>query len=267
MFSWSLFGLIMAISVPGIALVSIRGVAALRERIEAAAARSGQAMPPYGVIVLLQAIQSLVLVALATAGGVAASSRTGITAPVLEAIISGTGVRALIADRAPQVVLVGVLGAIPLVGAYELVFRRIIDAETIDAVDTLRRRLGIGARLLYGGIVEEVLVRWGVMNLVLWGISALAGGVTTTWIWVANVIAGVVFAVMHLPSLLQAGGKASKPAVTAIITINLGAGLVFGWLFATFGVVAAMVGHMLFHLVWWPIDLARGGRVRRAEAE
>jgi hypothetical protein len=40
-----------------------------------------------------------------------------------------------------------------------------------------------------------------------------------------------------------------------MISLNLWASLIFGWLFWQYGLLAAMLAHMLFHLVWWPFDL------------
>jgi hypothetical protein len=34
----------------------------------------------------------------------------------------------------------------------------------------------------------------------------------------------------------------------------MGASLIFGWLFWQVGLLAAMVAHVLFHLVWLPFD-------------
>ena len=41
----------------------------------------------------------------------------------------------------------------------------------------------------------------------------------------------------------------------AMLGLNLWASLIFGWLYWQYGLLAAMLGHMLFHLVWWPFDL------------
>jgi hypothetical protein len=37
--------------------------------------------------------------------------------------------------------------------------------------------------------------------------------------------------------------------------LNLWASLVCGWLFWQYGLWAAMVAHMAFHLVWMPFDI------------
>jgi hypothetical protein len=47
-----------------------------------------------------------------------------------------------------------------------------------------------------------------------------------------------------------------------MIGLNLWASLIFGWLFWQVGLEAAMMAHMLFHLVWWPFDLRTGQHAR-----
>jgi hypothetical protein len=40
-----------------------------------------------------------------------------------------------------------------------------------------------------------------------------------------------------------------------LIILNLWATLICGWLFWQYGLLAAMIAHMLYHLVWLPFDL------------
>ena len=48
-----------------------------------------------------------------------------------------------------------------------------------------------------------------------------------------------------------------------MIVLNLWATLICGWLFWQYGLLAAMIAHMLYHLVWLPFDLRY---YRRAES-
>jgi hypothetical protein len=42
--------------------------------------------------------------------------------------------------------------------------------------------------------------------------------------------------------------------------------LIFGWLFWQYELVAAMIGHMLFHVVWYPFDLKIAGNLPPRDA-
>ena len=56
----------------------------------------------------------------------------------------------------------------PFLTLYYGVFRRQLDAHTVQVTEALRARLGLAGRLLHGGIFEEILFRWGLMGLLVW---------------------------------------------------------------------------------------------------
>ena len=144
---------------------------------------------------------------------------------------------------------------IPLVALYYGVFRPRLDAETREHWDRLRNRLGIWGRLTYGGIAEEVIARWGLMSAFVWLGMLVAGAPTPAVVWIAILLSGVLFGLGHAPSYLAAGCHKSPAFFGAMIALNLWASLIFGWLFWQYGLLAAMLAHTLFHLVWWPFDL------------
>lgn len=109
------------------------------------------------------------------------------------------------------------------------------------------------ASVLYGGIVEEVLLRLLVMSLltlVIWKLffrkqdTAPAGAAIA-----ANIVAAVVFAVGHLPATYGAFGQLTALILFRCILFNGGLGLLFGWLYRKYGIQYAMIGHALVHIV------------------
>ncbi len=106
--------------------------------------------------------------------------------------------------------------------------------------------------VFYGGVVEEITMRWGVMSLavlVVWSAfarnadapprAALAAGI---------VIAALVFAVGHLPALQAAGIAMEPPLVARTLLWNGLLGIGFGVLFAARDLESAMVAHAGFHV-------------------
>ncbi len=61
-----------------------------------------------------------------------------------------------------------------------------------------RLRMGVVARVLHGGIVEEVVFRWGVMTGIAWLVGLILGSESPAVMWVALIVAGVVFGLAHL---------------------------------------------------------------------
>jgi hypothetical protein len=236
-------------------LIAARGSLTIIERRAQEGMEAGRELPPRPVLVLASTVQSLLLVAVAAAVGVLLAPRVGLGAPAFEALAAGEPLWPAIQAQLVPALLVGIGGALLFVAAYYLVFRPRLDGETVLRMEELRNGLGIWGRLLYGGIVEEVLVRWGLMSLLVWLGSLVVGSPTPAVVWTAIVVAGLLFGLGHAPGYLAAGCKKSPAFFAAMISLNLWASLIFGWLFWQYGLLAAMLAHMLFHLVWWPFDL------------
>jgi membrane protease YdiL (CAAX protease family) len=110
----------------------------------------------------------------------------------------------------------------------------------------------------YGGISEEILLRLFVLSFLAWigrfvnrtpeghpGLGAL---------WVANVLAAILFGLGHLPATHAVGLPLDALVITRAIVLNGLLGLTFGWLYWTFGLEAAMVSHfsgdIVLHVIW-----------------
>jgi hypothetical protein len=254
MFNWSLFFCLVLVSVPGL-LVAIPN---LMRRLETTAVDrlpSGKALPPRSVIVAATLAQSLLLVSAAAAVGTALAPRVGLEAPFFEALVSGRPLGAALEPQLVPALTLGVGGALVIVAAYYLFFRPRLDAQTVRSMEELRMDLGPWARLLYGGIVEEVLFRWGVMTLLAWIGAMLFGSPTPAVMWAVILISGLLFGIGHLPSYRLAGCQVTPLFLALMIVLNLWATLICGWLFWQYGLLAAMLAHMLYHLVWLPFDL------------
>lgn len=116
------------------------------------------------------------------------------------------------------------------------------------------------AGLLYGGVVEEVMLRWGVMSLLvlgLWRVVARRADRPPAGIVLAGMAgAATVFAAGHLPALALAADAPGAGAVLRTLLANAAAGLVFGWLFARRDLLAAMLAHGGAHLGFGAAALA-----------
>lgn len=120
-------------------------------------------------------------------------------------------------------------------------------------------RLVIG--LLYGGLAEEVLMRWGVMSAVVWALLRLRGGggpmrPAAGAAWAGIVVAALVFAAGHLPALAQAV-EPSGPIVARTLALNALAGLVYGWLYWRRSLECAMLAHAATHAGFAVLGLLR----------
>lgn len=113
--------------------------------------------------------------------------------------------------------------------------------------------VGVLASVLYGGIIEEVLLRLFMMSLIAWLLwkvfcrkrLPIPNGVFLG----ANVIAALLFAAGHLPATAALFGELTPLLLLRCFLLNGGFGLIFGWLYRKYGIVYAMVSHSVFHIV------------------
>jgi hypothetical protein len=254
MFDWSLFLVLVLVSVPGL-LVAIPNLVKRLEKTAIDRLPPDKTPPPRSVLITVTVAQSLLLVAVASGVGTALAPRVGLGAPFFEALVSGQPLWDAAAPQLLPALTLGICGALAIVAAYYLFFRPRLDEQTVRSMEELRMELGLWARVLYGGIVEEVLFRWGVMTLLVWVFSELFGGPTPAVVWAVIVISGVLFGIGHLPSYRLAGCQVTPLFLSAMIVLNLWATLICGWLYWQYGLLAAMIAHMLYHLVWMPFDV------------
>jgi len=114
---------------------------------------------------------------------------------------------------------------------------------------------GVIASGLYGGVIEEVMLRLFFMSLIafiLWKIFARGYDKDDIPAWVfitANIVAAALFAAGHLPATLAIFGELSPLLLFRCFLLNGGFGLIFGWLYRKYGILYAMISHVLFHIV------------------
>lgn len=112
--------------------------------------------------------------------------------------------------------------------------------------------------VLYGGVVEEVLMRLLVMSLLgllFWKLAArdLAEPPQGTLI-AANAVSALLFAAGHLPTAAGMFGALSPLLVLRILVLNAALGAAYGRLYRRYGIQYAMLAHagthILSKLVW-----------------
>ncbi len=104
------------------------------------------------------------------------------------------------------------------------------------------------------GITEEIILRLFLLTLIAWGIQYLAKRATSgrpnqVVLWAANVLAAVIFGLLHLPNLTALNVPVTLAMVAYIILLNGLAGLGFGWLYWSFGLEAAMLAHFFTDII------------------
>lgn len=113
--------------------------------------------------------------------------------------------------------------------------------------------------IFYGGVVEEITVRWGVMSLavlLVWkAFDRNAPRPSSNQVWTGIAIAAILFALGHLPALASSGAELTQALVFRTLFWNATLGILFGALFARYDLEAAMIAHAGFHLGLLPASL------------
>lgn len=108
------------------------------------------------------------------------------------------------------------------------------------------------ASVIYGGVIEEVMLRLFWMTLVafvLWKMFDRKNERPSTWALItANIIAALLFAAAHLPATATMLGL-SPMIVFRCFLLNGGMGLMFGWLYRKYGLRYSMLAHGGCHIV------------------
>ena len=108
------------------------------------------------------------------------------------------------------------------------------------------------AAVLYGGVIEEVILRLFMMSLIAFVLHKLFGKkneMPATGILIAaNVIAALLFAAGHLPATAATMGITPMILFRGFL-LNGGFGLMFGWLYRKYGLRYAMLAHGGCHVV------------------
>ena len=119
-----------------------------------------------------------------------------------------------------------------------------------EAPITLNNWLG---SVLYGGIVEELMLRLFFMSLLAWAMWKIffrrEETVPVKVLVAANVVAALLFAAGHLPATFVLFGELTPMILVRCFLLNGSFGLLFGYLYRKFGIQYAMVSHALFHIV------------------
>ncbi|KMQ49853.1 hypothetical protein CHISP_3206 [Chitinispirillum alkaliphilum] len=105
------------------------------------------------------------------------------------------------------------------------------------------------ARLLYGGITEEILMRFGLMTLIVWTVSKISRRLDSWIYWAGILTSALLFAIGHFPIVFQTVENPSNILLSYIVIGNSAGGVIFGWLYWKRGLEAAIIAHMFAHLV------------------
>ena len=247
-YNWRLLG-ILVIAV----LVSVILITPYSLTLQSKALATAKLPMPLVILLPIQWLQTTILYGLLAAIGLFIANRIGLGLPFLESWLAGKPEWERVRKFALPAIIAGVLASIVIILLDSVVFGPMLSAEV--------KRLGINLSSsslvppawqgflasFYGGTTEEILLRLLTLSLFAWlgrFVNHTADGRPgEIALWVANVLAAILFGLGHLPATAAAGLPMDTLVITRAIVLNGLAGLVFGWFYWKHGLEAAMVSH------------------------
>ena len=199
---------------------------------------------PLPQIAVTLIVATTVQVALASLALVTLGRRVGLDAPVLRRVLARAGWWPRLRTSLP-------LAAGLAVAGFTVVL--VLDMTVFDDV---RRQLvmpevpfvGHLAASLYGGIVEELLLRAGMMTVIAWGLARITRqpfGQAPAWlVWTAILLAALTFGLLHLPATAVLI-ELTPLVIARALLLNAVLGVAFGWLAWRRGLEAAIASHLV----------------------
>lgn len=200
---------------------------------------------PVPFLIVAAVLPSALLLTLAVWVGVVLGPRIGLCAPAISAMLANQPSASIWRAQLRQAAAAGGLSALFIAWAERAAPASLQDVASGD-------RLPLMARILYGGLTEEVLMRWGLMTLLAWAswrvLQRGQGRPQRICFVLAATLSAAIFGLAHMPAVTGMGVEVTSPVVLYVTCVNAIPGLLFGWLFWRHGLEAACLAHMFAHV-------------------
>ena len=213
---------------------------------------------PLPLVALYVLLQPTILLLIATAIGCLLAPRIGLVSFVYEKAAYGSPVLGRLKSQIILALVLGLVFAV-VVTLLDMAFMPFMGVEftAIEGQEfNLYAQLGMG--MLYGGITEELMLRWGIMSLLAWLgwilLGRSASGPHRGVVWAAIIISSILFGIGHLPAMAMLVPLTTIIVIRTVLLNAIG-GIVFGWLFWRRSLEAAMIAHAATHVGFFFIRL------------
>ena len=190
-------------------------------------------------------INPTILLLIAVIVGIILYDKVGLSVPTISSVLKIEQPKTKFIDQIKVGILLGLLTGV-LTTIIGIVFKSSIPQEFIDIGNKIK--ITTIARFAYGGLTEEILMRFGFMTLVVWIVFKISKKLNSSTYWIGILLASILFAVGHFPVVFNAVKNPTTALLTYVFMGNSIAGLFFGWLYWKKGLEAAFVGHIFAHV-------------------
>ena len=104
------------------------------------------------------------------------------------------------------------------------------------------------AGIIYGGIIEEILLRLFFLTLLLFLFQKISKSKASWTSYTAVIVSAIVFGLLHLPAMALIAELTPMIAVRTVL-LNALPGMLFGYIYLKEGLWYSMLTHMFTHIV------------------
>jgi len=211
-----------------------------------------KAISPETLKLLILINPSLILI-ISTVIGTILYDKVKLTIPIFEKLLNKPDSATFsLLDITKQGIILGILAGV-LIFSIGKISEPYLPQVLTDATKDIN--LNIFTKVLYGGITEELLTRFGLMSLFVWLLFKMFKRLNSAIYWSAIIISAILFALGHLPIVFQAVAEPTLPIYTYIILGNSIGGLIFGFAYWKKGLECAFISHSFAHLTLITLNL------------
>ncbi len=235
-------------------LAGFIGVLSLLPLLPQIVAQLADSAPPVSMAVvrMVSTLQTGLLLLLAVWLGVRFAGKCGLSAPIFSRLAGlphpPINYRSIVYTGAAG----GVASGLFLAG-FTQAFQPYLPADFLANAEQFQ--IPLYAKLLYGGITEEILLRWGLMSALTWLIASVTNRGAkqiSGWVFIAAIfITSVLFGAGHLPLANVLAETVTPSMMVYIFVANGFVGLIAGYAFWKKGLESAIIIHMVAHVVWF----------------
>lgn len=144
-------------------------------------------------------------------------------------------------------VLSGIIYGIVVSIVITILYYFLRENKNILILESTSPNLPIITKILYGGITEEIIVRWGWLSLVYVVLLKIIKTEKYSKVF-AILISSFLFGLGHLGNILFMGDIDLLFVITYIVVLNFLIGIPLGYLFLKKNIEASIIAHATFHI-------------------
>lgn len=211
------------------------------------------------VVAVVNSFAQVFLVMVSVFIGMLTMNRTQLKVPFIESLVAGKKLPTISMRWINLAIGVSFIGSVIVLLLDRFVFMPQMVVNSSNNVSTTWWH-GLLA-MLYGGITEELLVRFCLMGVIVWILAVIfrkqTGEIPRGFYFAGIVGAALLFGIGHLPATVQIFGGLNGMLITRALLLNGMLGLWFGYLYYRKGLEYAMIAHMsadfFIHVIFSPL--------------